>query len=172
MLTILLGLLSSAGFGSIVGLAGGLINRVMDYKFKAMDNDFLIQKMDKEREYMKDEYANRIQIATTEKEAQVESAGYNALAASYSFANTSKEDGVVDTITKLIRPLLTLAFFFFSVYIFYRVSSLINSMGMELSHEQILRLYVMCIEWALFQAGTAIGWWFAMRPARSNFSVR
>lgn len=166
MLTILLGLLSSAGFGSIVGIAGGLLNRWADYKFRNQDNDFQLKKLDKEREYMKDEYANRIQIATTEKEAKVESAAYDALASSYSFAAPTSQDGWVDKTTKCVRPFLTLAFFFFTVYVFWKINSIIIEAGISITPEQALKVWVACIEWILFQAGTAIGWWFAMRPGR------
>jgi hypothetical protein len=166
MLTFLLSLLSSSGFGSFLGLAGGLLNRWADYKFRAKDQEFEILKMEKEKEFMIAESEHRFKVAVVEAEGKVEEAGYEAMTASYNFAVPTKDDGVIDAISKLVRPLLTILFFVFSVYVFYRINLLIEAKA-ELTSEELLSLWKSCIEWILFQSGVAIGWWFAMRPGRS-----
>lgn len=166
MLTILLGLLSSAGFGSIIGLAGGILNRLIDIKGKSVDMEFELKKMDKEKEFMKEEYEGRLVVATTEANARIESSAYEALGKSYSFAQTTTEDGLVDKVTKTIRPLLTVAFFIFTVYVFYKINSLMLALDIKPNPTEVLQIWKQAIEWIFFQAGVSIGWWFAMRPGK------
>lgn len=173
MLTLLISLLSSTGVGSIIGLLGGLANRYMDQKNKAQDYNFELAKMDKEREQIKEEYAARLTIATTETEGKIEEAGYGAMAASYGFANTTKEDGTfINGFSKFIRPFLTLAFFFFTIYVFYEVSNLVSALELKPSPTEVWNLYVYIIQWIFFQSGAAIGWWFAMRPGKYPIFVK
>ena len=170
MLEILVALFSSSGIGSIIGLAGGLANRWADYKFKAKDQEFELLKLKEDREFMKEEYANRIQITSIEADKDVEVAGYKAMEDSYSYAKTDRDDGFVDKFSKFIRPILTLLFFSASMYIFYELSILVDKIEVPLNSTEVLALYKSSIEWILFQAGVAIGWWFAMRPGRApNF---
>lgn len=169
MLTFILSLLNSSGFGSFLGLAGGLLNRWADYKFRQQDKEFELLRMDKEKEFMIAESEHRLKVVTVEAEGRVEEAAYNAMQESYGFAAPTREDGIIDAISKLVRPLLTVLFFVFSVYVFYRINLLLvesNSSG-ELTSQQVLELWKQCIEWVLFQAGVSIGWWFANRPSKS-----
>lgn len=180
MLSIILGVLGSGGFGSIIGLFGGAVNRFIDLKAKALDLQDKVNervqellRMDKEREYMSAEYAMRLQVADKETEkagvvadGAVEVAGYAAMGESYKFAATTSEDGWVDSFSKLVRPLITLAFLLFSLYIFYNVSLLVAETKAVPDATAALKLYLMTIEWVLFQAGVCIGWWFAMRPGK------
>jgi len=128
--------------------------------------------MDKEHLYMLEEAKEKVRIAVVEGEALVEAAGYAAMKESYNFADTSTEDGWVDKVSKVIRPLLTLSFFFFTIYAFAKIQGLMDSLEAKPSVEQTLQLYTYAIEWIFFQSGAAIGWWFAMRPGKNPvFSV-
>lgn len=180
MLSIILGILGSGGFGSIVGLVGGFLNRKQDLAVKKLeletrkvDREYELARLDKEREYMTSEYGMKLRIADKEVEAEkakadaaVEVAGYGAMTESYKFAAPTPEDGLVDKISKVVRPLLTIAFFIFTGVIFYQVQLLVNALAVAPTPEQVLKLYIMLIEWVLFQAGVCIGWWYAMRPGR------
>ena len=166
MLTLMLSLLSSAGFGSIMGLVGGIINRFIDIKAKAGEREFELLKLDKERDYMRDEYAARNQIATIEAETKVEASAYNALAESYKFAAPSPDNDMVDKITRTIRPILTVCFFLFTCIVFGFVTSLVLDSKTSFSSDELLTLWKQIIEWIFFQAGVSIGWWFAMRPGK------
>lgn len=180
MLSIILGVLGSGGFGSIVGLVGGYMNRRLDMQAKALEiqdkvneraHDLL--RMDKEREYMSAEFAARVQVAAKENEgkqitadAAIEVAGYSAMGDSYSFAATTSADGWVDKASKAVRPLVTLLFLVFTAVIFWQVQKLINALETPLTPEQAVNLYTMIIEWTVFQAAVCTGWWFAMRPGK------
>jgi hypothetical protein len=165
IISAILSLLSSGAVGSIVGLIGGYVNRKLDIESKAKDHEFDLAKMDKDLEFMKAEYEQKTKVATIEGEAAENVAGYNAMAASYSYAPVTG-DSITDRFSKLIRPLLTLAFFFFTIFIFYQVSMLVDQI--PLTQVEVAKVYIALIEWVLFQAGVSIGWWYAMRPGKMS----
>ena len=162
MITSLITLFSSGAFGSIIGLVGGYFNRKLDLQLKKLDHEHDLKKMDKDLEYMEAEYEQRTRIATIETEGATEVAGYNAMSASYDYAKPNGNSWV-DSFSKIIRPFITLAFFFLTVYIFYTLNSKISIS--VLSGESMEKVYLTVIEWILFQAGISIGWWFANRQS-------
>lgn len=166
MLTTLLALLSSGGFGSIIGLAGGILNRKIDIASKREEHDFELKKLDKQKEYLELEYKSRTAVATIEAEGAVEAAGYEALSKSYDFAKTTSEDGLVDRVSKAVRPLLTIGFFVLTILIFWEIHKLAGGISSAVDPKEIFSLYKQVLEWIFFQAGVAIGWWFAMRPGK------
>lgn len=182
MLTLILGLFSSTGFGAIVGLLGGMVNRVLDLKTKSMDreakkddnaHEILLRKEDKE--IMLAEYAQKEKIADIENvgkqietDAAVEIEGYKALKDSYKFAVPTSADGWVDKASKAVRPFLTMCFFGLTIYVFVVINSLMRELNVAPSPEKIVEIWIKTIEWFLFQAGVAVGWWFAMRPNRNS----
>lgn len=171
MLAAILAILSSTGVGSIIGLLGGIANRLIDLKNKDRDYAFELQKLEKEREYLRDEIAGRVEIANIEGEAKVESSAYGAMQASYGFAQTDRRDGWVDKASKIVRPLLTIAFFILTMIVFWEIHTLVKAAGQEVDIAEVMRLYRYAIEWIFFQAGVSIGWWFAMRPGK-QFSIK
>lgn len=173
MLEIILGIFGSGGFGSIVGVIGGYFNRKLDIEAKRIDledhkeqraHDLLKQEAD--RKYMESEYAQKIQVSTIEAEKAVEVAGYGAMAESYKFAATTSKDGWVDTFSKAVRPIITLCFLLGSIIIFWELQKAVDALQSSMHPKEILKLYILVIEWILFQAGICIGWWFAMRPGK------
>lgn len=173
MLSIILGILGSGGFGSIVGLVGGFFNRKLDLKAKELD---LADKKD-EREfnlkYIEKEAQLKLEVSKEENvgksidaSKEIEVAGYAAMADSYSFAAPTSADGWIDKFSKAVRPVLTLAFFAFSAVIFYKVNLIVSELEAPISPVEALALWKTTIEWVLFQAGVCIGWWFAMRPGK------
>jgi len=179
MLEIILGIFGSGGFGSIVGLVGGYFNRKLDLEAKKIDlEDHKLQRehelLEKEadRKYMETEYANKIQVATVEGETATEVAGYDAMAESYKFAAPTSADGWVDKLSKVVRPIITLCFLLGTTIIFWQLQKLVDQLGVAIDPKETMRLYVLVIEWILFQAGVCIGWWFAMRPGKAPTFLR
>jgi len=169
----LLAIFSSGGFGSLVGLVGGYFNRKLDLQAKGLeyaDKDkqraHELAKQNADLEFMKAEYTQRLQVANVEADAEVEVAGYGAMGKSYQFAAPTSADGWVDKASKVVRPLLTIGFLLFTIYVFMKVQTLVNELQVQPDQTQVFKLYVTLIEWATFQAGVCIGWWFAMRPGR------
>ena len=171
MLTAITALLSSSGIGSILGLFGGYLNRKLDITAKKEDHEFELKKLDKQKEYLELEYKARTEVATIESDAVIESAGYDALGKSYSFAKTTSSDGWVDTFSKVLRPFLTLAFFFLTAYIFYQIHSLISTIPAVFKPEDLIDIYKGILNWIFFQAGVSIGWWFANRPSKGSSNI-
>lgn len=162
MLTSLLTFFSSGAIGSLVGLIGGYINRRLDLESKKMDHKQELDIKDKDLEFMKAEYEQRTKVAEIEVAGATEVAGYAAMQESYKYANPTG-DGVVDSFSKIIRPFITLAFFFLTVYIFMQLSQKLSIS--IISQESMEKVYLTVIEWILFQAGITIGWWFANRQS-------
>ena len=179
MLEVILGIFGSAGFGSIAGLVGGYFNRKLDLQVKKIDledhnaqREHELKQRDKDLEIMKVESANKIQVATIEGDALVEAKGYDAMAESYKFAVPTPADGLVDKFSKLVRPVVTLLFLVFTFIVYREVQHLMDALSIAPTPEQVLKVYIMIIEWVLFQAGVCTGWWFAMRPGKSPILER
>lgn len=148
--------------GSLVGLIGGYLNRRLDLEAKKVDHAQELKLKDKDLEFMKAEYEQRTKVAEIEGATATEVAGYAAMQASYGFANP-EGSGLVDSLSKIVRPLITLAFFALTAYIFYQLNSKISISVM--SGESMEKVYLTVIDWVLFQAGITIGWWFANRQS-------
>lgn len=162
MITSLITLFSSGAVGSLIGLIGGYFNRKLDLEAKKVDHAHDLAKMDKDLIYMEKEYEQRTKIALVEAEGKTEVAGYEAMAASYDYAPV-EGNGFGAAFARMIRPFITLAFFFLTVYIFIQLNQKISIS--ILSSESMEKVYLTVIEWILFQAGITIGWWFANRQS-------
>lgn len=185
MISMILAIFSSGGFGSIVGLIGGYFNRKLDLDFKKLeyedkvkDREHDLLKMDKERDFMKAEYDMRLQVADKEivkeqieADKDIEVAGYGAMEKSYSYAATTSADGWVDKFSKAIRPFITLIFVIFSGIIFWQVTKIVLQMSTPVEAAYAVVIWQLCIEWVLFQCGVCVGWWFAMRPGKHPTSM-
>lgn len=178
MLEAILGILGSGSVGSIIGLAGGYMNRRLDLEVerikvadKQAERDHDLKRLESERATMQAEYGMRLQVADKEnegkeieKEKEIEVAGYGAMGESYKFAAPTPADGWVDKFSKVIRPLLTLLAVVFTAYVFNEVNQLMARLMVTPDPAKVLAIWITIIEWALFQSGVIIGWWFAMRP--------
>lgn len=172
MLTALLSLLGTSGFGAIIGWLGGAVNRYFDMKTKDKDLDAKkvdqaheLALKDKDLEYMREEYAQRAQLAQAEGEIELQKAGYAALETSYSNDKAAYGGGFVDSVRGLLRPLITLAFFGFAVAVFVAVLQIVWEQRITFTRDEVFELFKYCVYWVLFQAAVCIGWWFALRPS-------
>lgn len=168
MIEFIVALMGSSGFGALIGAAGGLINRWVDYKTKSLEIE--MKKLDhahdeKMREIdvsmMQMEVDGKIQVATIEGEARVETAGYSALSESYKHDSRLKGTPFTDFLRSAVRPLVTFVFLALICYINYKVWSIINEGQLALTADQIFEI----IRWTLFEASVILGWWFANRPS-------
>lgn len=173
MLELILGILGSGTIGSIIGVAGGLLNRKVDLQAKQLDiadransRAHELQVMDKEREYMLAEAGKKVEVASIEADAKIEEAGYAAMGASYGFAAPTPADGLVYKVSAAVRPVLTVVLVAFSGYVFYQVNTALKTLGVAPSADELIAVWKLCIEWTLFQTGVCVGWWFAMRPGK------
>lgn len=173
MLDTLLAILGSGTVGSVVGLAGGVVNRIVDLKAKKLDIEdkanqraHEINMLGAEKEFMLEEAKAKLEITTVESDAAVEQAGYAAMKESYNFAAPTSADGWVDKVSKIVRPLITVFMVWFVFHIYTEISALMATLNIVQDNASILRTWSMIVEFSLFQAGVVIGWWFAMRPGK------
>lgn len=181
MLDIILGILGSGSVGSIIGLAGGYMNRRLDLEVERIkmadrqaEREHDLKRMDSERATIQVEYSMRGQLADKENagkaieaDAAIEVAGYGAMSDSYNFAAPATSDGLVDKASKIIRPVVTVAFLVLIVYVFGKVNGMMARLYVVPDPGQVVALWIDIIKWMLFIGGTVIGWWFAMRPGKS-----
>lgn len=176
MLTALASLLGSSAVGSFIGWMGGAANRLIDLKFKDKEMALLKQnqahellKLDKERDYMKEEWAQRTKVAEIEGESATTVAGYETMSESYKHDASIQGSPKVEDLRASVRPVLTYLFAFaaltqvlilvsFGLYAF-------SEKIVDFTAQQVYELVKYAALWVFFQAGVMIGWWFATRPS-------
>lgn len=173
MLETLLAILGSGTIGSIVGLVGGIINRKIDLQAKKLDHEenqakrqHEIDKLGAEKEYMLEEAKAKLEIVSVEGEAKIESAGYAAMAESYKFAAPTSADGLVDKVSKVVRPAITVFMVWFVWDLYADINDLMTQLKVVQDTITVVKIWAMIVEFILFQSGVVIGWWFAMRPGK------
>ena len=174
MLSAILAILGSTGFGSTLGWIGGLLNRTVDLKAKQAEYAFELNKRDKDLEQTKAEVAGTVAVADRSiEEAKIVAggavavAGYNAMAESYKDQATplpAKYAGVM-AFSKLIRPLVTMIFVAFSLTLSIYVVYMAMNAGVTFTAAEWGQWLTYVVQWVFFQAGVVIGWWFANRPS-------
>lgn len=171
MLSAVLGVLGSSGFGALVGWVGGLLNRLVDYQTKKLDLearklDHLheLNLRDKDMEQLKVEAERSVRVATIEGQASTEQAAYAALAQSYKADKATYGITWVDAVRGVVRPLLTVVLAGAALYVNYVALELLDKAWPSLSASEQLKFSMLAVEWVLFQGSVCIGWWFANRP--------
>lgn len=168
MLTFLLSLFGSSGFGSLLGALGGLANRLIDLKSKSLEFEQQLKLRDKDKELLVVEIEGKAKVATIEGEATIEAAAYNAMAASYASDKATYGIPAVDFIRGVIRPLLTVLIGGFALYVNYVILQELHLVWPELDQSTHVKIVMISLEWVFFQAGIVIGWWFANRPSNQQ----
>jgi hypothetical protein len=167
MLATLLAILSSTGVGSLIGAAGGLLNRFIDLKNRDKDLDLVrinnahqLSMRDKDMEQSRIEAEGKVQVSIQEKESAVGVAEYSALASSYQTQFTPSGVIWVDAASRVIRPLETIIFTVASLTIASFIIYMAFNSGVQFSVEEWKQWVTYVIQWVFFQAGLIIGWWF------------
>lgn len=167
MLTIILAILKSSGFGSLIGWVGGAINRFIDLKSKKMDHAHELDMRKEDRETMRLEWESRTKVASIEGEAKVEAKAFDTMAASYLNDKAAYGGGRVDVVRGLVRPVATIVFTTAAIiqtgFIFWVAFFVLD---MDFTQQQIYTLLEYAILWIFFQAGVCLGWYFANRPGK------
>lgn len=172
MISTILGLFGSSGFGGLLGILGGIANRWLDLKTKKMDMELQGMKFqhelnmrDKDREMLITEWEQRSKVAAIEAEKEIEVAGYDALGKSYDADKATYGIVWIDSIRGAIRPVLTALLTIAALAINFVLLDKLVSVWDTIDNTQRLALTTTAAEWVLFQASIAIGWWFAHRPS-------
>lgn len=167
MLSVILGLLGSSGFGTVFGGLMGWLNRKSDLAYKKLEYDDKAKQ--REHELKMHEFA--AQLAKDEIEGKIKVAdmegSFKAMAKSYEFAVPDKGSKMA-TFSAFIRPFISLSYFlvtsiFCTAVLYYAF----KIAGVYFDQEQWYALTMFVLNWIFFMASTSIGWWYAMRAGKA-----
>lgn len=163
MLSTILAILSNSSIGSIIGWVGGLLNRKIDLEAKKFDHQHELLLRDKDLEQTKVELEGKIAV----EDRQIEQTAYGAMAEGFKEQATliGGKYSWTDAVSKLIRPVTTILFLFFSFFISVYILYTAFNAGISFSPEDWKLWATKILEWIFFQSGVVIGWWFANRPS-------
>jgi len=175
--------------GGATGLLGVVAQRIFDAwnkkqeldKLKAQwDHDAVMK--DKDAAIMAAEWASRTQIAVTEANAAKDVAESGAFAESLKAQSVRYSGGkltgafatgclvLLDVVSGLVRPLLTIYLCALTTYIWLQVRGLLSSEG--LSTTDALALWHTVIDTILYLTTTCVLWWFGTRNKQSQPQLR
>lgn len=164
-------LIGSAGFGTMFGGIMGLFNRKADLDLKRLEREEAKDRMahelamrDKDAAIMAQEWIGRERVAVAEGDAMVEREAFSALAKSYDFAKPAPGSRM-ESFSAFMRPFMSGGYFIVStigcgwiVYFAFAIR------GVKFTDAQWFDLVMFVLAWFFFMAGSAVGWWYAMRP--------
>lgn len=164
----LISALNSIGFGSIVGLAGGLAEKFIDIKAKRLDylHEETMRKIDvKESELdrahevaMADKHIER---AVVEGEVKIEALEAAAFASSQEGAGKST---LLTYVRAAITGYMLLASTALTAVVWHKVGGISS-----LTQAELIEMLQDIVEAAIFLTVTCIAWWFAARPGNLRF---
>jgi hypothetical protein len=191
MLSVILAIFGSSGFGALLGGATGLAKAWLDQRNRAMElaheKDRWAHELDSKKadlEIARAEAEGKREVAIVEGAAQVESAAYQAMAAAYAADKVSDKAWevmassavgrfalvLVELLQKSVRPLLTYALTGSALYLNFWIIQYTDKMWLTVTAEQRLALVTQIVSWVLFQASAVVGYWFVNRPTPSALS--
>lgn len=150
-------MLSTIALSGIVGLIGGIADKITNYKTKKLELEMEQKKFEHEvalrkvdAEIMAQEWKARTQVAQIEGDAMVEAEDAKAFAKSYDLE--PKKYGIkwLDALRGSIRPVLTVYLVGITSVMYYRSDG--GKIDAALVAETILSLTVL-----------TVGWWFGSR---------
>lgn len=177
----LLTLLGSSAIGSLIGGVMAFLNKKTDIDIKRMDldheksrwaHDLMIR--DKDLEYAKLEAQGRKDVAIIEGESAMESARFNAIAASHAADTISADE--LDAAGKLkwmlvlgsamrawIRPVLTMFLAGTAIYLNLVLLGKLTETWPSLTPEKQYDMSIQAFAWITGQAAACISYWFVSR---------
>ena len=153
---------TTSGFGSIIGLAGGIITKRLELKSLAQEMNFKLkmrsydlQESEQERNHELSIADKNMQRAKVEGEIQVESLEVGAF-------TESQKHGAVDGVLRFVRPLITAYLLIMSSALFYTVWHKVGGLA-EIPKADLVEMLLMMISAAIFLTVTCVSWWFGSR---------
>jgi len=187
MLETVLGIASSAGLGSIVGVVGGWLtkreNRKADAQRQA--HDLALANIDLQQDRMSQDHAlaladkgmessqleGQIAVDIAKAEGAVSIDKIEAEAFASSVAIQTKMTGIlfVDGIRYLMRPVITVYLLIATTYFMYSTHDTVDGLA-SIPVDDLYTLYANMINQLLFLTITSVSWWFMSRgtPSVSN----
>jgi hypothetical protein len=169
-MTLLAGLLTSSGFGAIIGLLGSWLTKRQEAKTLALqyqhENDMAKQRLvEAAAEYAHEIALKKEQIEQVQVEGaiQIDSKAMDAFTASI---QNDKPSGIkfVDAIRGLMRPAITLYLLAVTTALTLSIHKIVG--GLEsFDPKELFSLYQQIVLEIIFLCSTAVCWWFGSRPS-------
>lgn len=158
----LMGILSSSGLGSIIGLAGGLITKKLELRAKKQELEFQIKMRDLDLREGEQERSHEIAMADKHMErAQVEGDIQIEAKEVEGFVESQKSNKVEGAL-RWVRPIITGYLLIMSsvlfVVVWIRVGGLEN-----ISKADLVDMLLLMINAVIFLTVTCVSWWFGSR---------
>jgi hypothetical protein len=178
MLTTLLGVLTSGGFGAITGLIGGFMQKREQRKLLELSNahDLAMANVDLQRDQAEREHAllvveKNIEVARVEGEIAEDIRDADAFVESIRSADKPSGSHFMDAIKAAMRPLLTLLLMYITYDIYQQLNEIIGGLE-KLDPKMVQELYVYVIHSIIFLTILAISWWFASRGEKAVAAIK
>lgn len=172
MITAILGLFTSSGFGALIGLFGSWLTKKeeakaakMKYEYEAKLAEIRKQEAEIEFKYQVQLIDKKIDLAETEGETQQEIANTEAFKESLKEQSRIYKSVFVEALRGIMRPAITIYLLIIATIITVKIGGFIGGMKISLTFEEMLILYKEIIMQILFLTTTSITWWFGSRPS-------
>jgi len=185
MISTLIGLFSSAGFGAVTGILGSWLTRNEERKQKKLDNDFRIEmakinleesKLDRQHEIdmadkqrIEAETEGSIEKDLIKMKGEVESEKADAQSFIASIRSSSKPVGIkwIDGLQKIMRVVITVYLLVIVTKFSFDVNTIVGGLG-SIDASELVKLYVKIISDMLFLTMVAVGWYFGKRATNKK----
>jgi hypothetical protein len=186
-------LVSGVISGGATGLLGVIIQRWFDFKNKNQEieivklnlaNAIELSKLESERVGIKakadvDISDNQVEIQSDQTDSQLMITSYQSDSAQYLDKLSMRKKGwvantvmlmmaSVDFVRGLLRPGMTIYLCILVTMMFAWAKELANSMGMQMTTEQVTSFINQIIATVLYVFTTITLWWFGSRPPKTN----
>lgn len=172
MIEIIMGIFSSTGFGTVIGLVGSWITRFEERKNQQMkfEQEYKMTQLDIEATKLEQAHQlamadKQMEVAEVESTIAINKGELNAFKESIVKGSTKSGVAWVDGFNSLMRPLITIFLLAVSGWYTYTLMKLYGGLeGMGASEMSILVKHT--IYTIFFLTSTAVTWWFGARPTK------
>jgi hypothetical protein len=169
MISAIISILSSSGFGAILGTVGAFFTRAQETKKQKLDHDFQIAMAKLNLEESKLDREHELAIADKErKQAETEGEISKELIDAESFKesviSSRVKSGIkiIDGIRALMRPVIAIYLLVISTMVAIDISLVVGGID-SFDHDKLFILYSGIISDLSFLTMTAVTWWFGTR---------
>lgn len=164
MIEIIMGVLSSSGFGALLGAINGYIQRYEERKNIALRFEHE-QKM-ADLQISRDRILHEQGMESTELETNLMISKWNAKAEAEAFASSQDTKGERGELVKaLVRPVVLIYLLTMTTIIALGLNAAVS--GLEAYEEgEMIQLYKACVYMVLSLTSMGVSWYFAQRPSK------
>jgi len=171
MLDIILGIFSSSGVGSIIGMVGSFLTKwnerkveELKYKRELKMMDFRLKELEIENSHQLAVADKKMQKAQIEGEIRVEEAELSAFTESLKSQRVKTGVKVIDGLKGAMRPIITVYLLTITSLLTYYFWELVDGVE-DLPKAELLEILKYIIFQMIALTSLATAWWFGSRPS-------